>query len=994
MKKKFCRPAGILSAFLLPAVYFSVHAQTRTVTGIVNDGTKPISGVTVSQEGSGQATASSSTGTFSLVITGENPVLVFRHPEYSEKKITVDGRTLYTVSLAEKVNTIQEVVLNAGYYNVKAKESTGSIAKVAAKDIENQPVTNVLSAVQGRMSGVSITNNNGNAGGGFDIAIRGKNSLRFDGNAPLIIVNGVPLNTTSNSVLSLSTGALSKGESSPLNAINPNDIESFEVLKDADATAIYGSRGANGVVLITTKNGTSKDLTAALTLNTSFSQANKLIELASTEQYRKLRQDAFRLDGISSYPAGAYDLNGKWDNNRQTDWYKTFIGKTFLNQHQELSVSGGNALNQMRIGIFNSQRGTVYRNDSDYKRSGFTLNSTLISKDRKLKVVPSVLYTVEHNNLAVADLTRQIFIAPNAPELFQPNGSLNWQNNTFENPLAQVENKYQANTKSFASQLLAEYKILPEWTFRVNGGYTLTLLEEFKTSPSTQYNPVYGATAQYSSIITGETTHSSWIAEPQLNWDKSWSVHKVSAILGSTFEERKNDILSIQGSDFSSNELLYNLSNAKVQKVTADTEINYRYQALYGRVNYTGKDRYILNLTARRDGSSRFGPANRFANFGAAGAAWIFSKEDFLKEMLWLSFGKLRGSIGLTGSDQIGDYQFLNTYTTGTANYGGVVTIYPSRLYNPDFTWEKTIKAESALELGFFRDLLTLSTAYYRNRSSNQLVGVPLAATTGFLTMQQNFPATVQNTGWEIDIKVAALRKKEISWNMTANISFPSSKLIEFPGIETSAYANTYEVGKPLNIRKVYEYRGIDKATGIYQFTDFNGDGKITIDDRKKTADFGVQYFGGFGNTFQYRNFSLLFQWEFVKQRQLDILYSLATPGSLANVTTYMLDYWTPENPDAKYQRPTSGTNSAVLKALNDYKDSDAVIVDASFIRLNTVGLHWEVPYRLPENSKLILGMSGQNLISLTKFKGLDPEVRGIYLPTLKTYSIYATLKF
>lgn len=994
MKKKFCRPAGIFFAFLLPAVYFSVHAQTRTITGIVNDGTQPLSGVAVSQEGSGQATVTSSTGAFSLVITGEHPILIFRHPEYSERKITADGRTVYTISLTEKVNTIQEVVLNAGYYNVKAKESTGSIAKVAAKDIENQPVTNVLSAVQGRMSGVSITNNNGNAGGGFDIAIRGKNSLRFDGNAPLIIVNGVPLNTTSNSVLSLSTGALSKGESSPLNAINPNDIESFEVLKDADATAIYGSRGANGVVLITTKSGNSKDLTAALTLNTSFSHANKLIELASTEQYRKLRQDAFRLDGISSYPTSAYDLNGKWDTNRETDWYKTFIGKTFLNQQQELSISGGTALNQTLISIFNSQRGTVYRNDSDYRRSGFSLNSTLLSKDRKLKVVPSVLYTVENNNLAVADLTRQIFIAPNAPELFQPNGSLNWQNNTFENPLAQVENKYQANTKSFASQLLAEYKILPEWTLRINGGYTQTLLEEFKTSPSTQYNPVYGATAQYSSIIAGETTHSSWIAEPQLNWDKSWSVHKVSAMLGSTFEERKNDVLSIQGSDFSSNELLHNLSNAKVQKVTADTEITYRYQALYGRVNYTGKDRYILNLTARRDGSSRFGPNNRFANFGAAGAAWIFSKENFIKETLWLSFGKLRGSIGITGSDQIGDYQYLNTYTTGTATYGGVVTLYPSRLYNPDFTWEKTVKAEAALELGLFRELIIFSTAYYRNRSSNQLVGVPLAATTGFPTMQQNFPATVQNTGWEFDMKVAALRKKNLSWNMTANISFPSSKLLEFPDIETSSYANIYEVGKPLTIRKVYEYKGIDKATGIYQFTDFNGDGKITVDDRKKTADFGIQFFGGFGNTFQYRNFSLLFQWEFVKQRQFDTLYSLAAPGSLANVTTYMLDYWTPENPDAKYQRPTSGKNAAALKALNDYKDSDAVIVDASFIRLNTVGIHWDVPYRLPENSKLILGMSGQNLITLTKFKGLDPEVHGIYLPTLKTYSISAILKF
>jgi len=993
--KKILSNVGVVSCCVLfSAIHSQVKAQTRIVTGQVNNGEKPISGATVTQEGTNQVTTTSSAGTFSLQITGENPILIFRHPEYGERKITTAGKSTFNISLTEKIKSIEGVILNAGYYNVKAKESTGSIAKVAAKDIENQPVTNVLSAVQGRMSGVSITNNNGNAGGGFDIAIRGRNSLRFDGNTPLIIVNGVPLNTTSNSVLSLSTGALSKGESSPLNAINPNDIESFEVLKDADATAIYGSRGANGVVLITTKNGTSKDLTTELTLSTSFSQANKLIELASTEQYRKLRQDAFRLDGISSYPVSAYDLNGKWDTNRQTDWYKTFIGKTFLNQQQELSLNGGTARSQTRVSIFNSQRGTVYGNDFDYRRSGFTLNSTLLSKDSKLKVVPSVFYTVEDNNLAVADLTRQVFIAPNAPELFQPDGSLNWQNNTFENPLAQLENKYSARTKTFASRILAEYRVLPEWTFRVNGGYTQTLLQEFKTSPSTQYNPVYAATAQYSSIIVGETTHGNWIVEPQLNWDKSWSVHKVSAMLGSTFEERKNDILSIHGSDFSSNELLYNLSNAKVQKVTADTEITYRYQALYGRINYTGKDRYILNLTARRDGSSRFGPNNRFANFGAAGAAWIFSREDFLKKTPWLSFGKLRGSFGITGSDQIGDYQFLNTYTTATANYGGVVTLYPSRLYNPDFTWEKTAKTEAALELGLFRDAIGFTAAWYSNRSSNQLVGVPLAATTGFSTMQQNFPATVQNTGWEFDLNVAALRKKNLSWNMTANISFPSSNLLEFPNIETSSYANTYEIGKSLNIRKVYEYAGIDKATGIYQFTDFNGDGKITVDDRKKTADFGIQFFGGFGNTFQYRNFSLLFHWEFVKQRQFDTLYSLAAPGSLANVTTYMLDYWTPENPEAKYQRPTSGKNAAALKAFSDYKDSDAVIVDASFIRLNTVRLNWQVPFNPLGNSKLILGVSGQNLITITKFKGLDPEVHGIYLPNLKTYSISATLKF
>lgn len=994
MKKKFCRPAGITFAFLLSALYSTVQAQNRTVTGTVNDGQKPLSGVAVIQDGTGNMTITTPSGAYSLQIEGQNPVLIFRHPQYDERKITVDGKTTFNIMLSEKTGIIQEVVLNAGYYNVKARQSTGSIAKVTAKEIGNQPVNNVLAAVQGRMAGVSITNNTGNVGGGFDIAIRGQNSVRFDGNAPLIIVNGVPLNTNSNSVLGLSTGALTKGEASPLNAINPNDIESMEVLKDADATAIYGSRGANGVILITTKQGTSKELTAELSLSTSVSTANRFIELASTEQYRKLREDAFRLDGITVYPSNAYDMNGKWDSARGTDWYRTFIGRTFLNQQQQLSVSGGNAQQNLMVSLFNDRRGTAYGNDFGYSRSGFTLNSGFRSKDGKLNIVPSVFYTRENNDLAVTDLTRQTFIAPNAPALFQSDGSLNWENNTFENPLAQLENKYSAKTNTFSSRVLTEYRFLPEFTFRVNAGYTQTQVKEFKTSPSTQYNPVYGATAQFSSINVGNTGHGNWIVEPQLNWDKRWSAHKVNAIIGSTFEERKTGISWIQGSDFSSNELLHNLSNAKVQKVMTDSEITYRYQALYGRMNYTAHDRYIINLTARRDGSSRFGPNNRFANFGAVGMAWIFSKENFLQESTWLSFGKLRGSYGLTGNDQIGDYQYLNTYTTGNANYNGVIVLYPSRLYNPDFTWEKTAKLETALELGFFKDAVNFTLAWYRNRSSNQLVGTPLPATTGFTLMQQNFPATVQNTGLEMEIRAAVIRRKDFNWNMNANISFPDSKLLEFPDIETSSYANTYEVGRSLNIRKVYEYTGINPVTGIYTFRDFNGDGKITIDDRKKAADYGVRFFGGVGSSVRYGNIALQMLWQFVKQDQLDTLFSLPVPGSMSNVATYLLDYWTPENPTAQYQRPTTGTNSAALKAFNDYRNSDAALVDASFIRLNSIQLNWQIPLRNKTASELALGIQGQNLFTFTRFKGLDPEVRGTYLPSLKTFSITAQIKF
>jgi len=972
------------------------HLPPIDVRGrVVNEAGEPVAGASIVVKSAKRGTTTNEDGYFELKEIDNDEVLVVSGVNIEMQEVPVNGkRDLATIHVKTRVEVQDEIVVNAGYYKVKERESTGSIARVSDKDIENQPVNNVLAAVQGRMAGVSITNNTGNAGGGFDISIRGKNSLRYDGNAPLIIVNGIPLNTSSNSVLSLSTGALTKGESSPLNAINPNDIESLEVLKDADATAIYGSRGANGVILITTKKGMSKDLSVDLALSTSFSSVNRFIELASTEQFKKLRKDAFRMDGISSYPGNAYDLNGSWDSSRYTDWYETFIGKSFLNQQQQLTLSGGNEQQQLRISLFNSRQGTVYGHDFNYKRSGFTLNSNFRSKDGNLRIAPSVYYTLENNNLAVADLTRQIFIAPNAPALFLTDGKLNWQNNTFENPLAQLENKYAVKTNTFSSQLLIEYRLPFDVNFRVNTGITQTQLHEFKTSPSTQYNPVYAATAQYSSITLGNTKHGNWIIEPQLNWDRKWSVHKISALVGSTFEERKNVLLRVRGSDFSSNDLLYNLSNANVQKVMDDTELTYRYQALYGRINYALYDRYIVNTTARRDGSSRFGPNNRFANFAAAGFAWIFSKESFLRQIQWLSFGKFRGSYGITGNDQIGDYQYLNTYTTGSASYGSSVGLYPSRLHNPDFSWEKTTKLEAALELGFLNDAIRVTGAWYRNRSSNQLVGIPLAATTGFTSMQQNFPATVQNTGLEMDIKVDVIRKKKFNWNVSTNISFPNSKLLEFPNIETSSYANTYEVGKSLNIRKVYEYIGINKVTGIYEFRDFNGDGKININDRRATVDYGIQFFGGLGNSFQYKKVSLQLLWQFVKQNQLDTHYSLAVPGSTQNVATYMLDYWTPENYNAKYQRPTTGANANALKAFNDYNDSDAAVVDASFIRLNSLQLNWQIPLAQGRKPELELGVQGQNLITITKFKGLEPEYGGVYLPSLRTYSISATLKF
>ncbi len=997
--KKNQMELGFLKVSLVATMvlYGLAQGQERTIKGTVTTNQKPIAGVVVSQEGNNSVTTTNSSGQYQYKITGNNAILIFKHPDYSETRVEVGEQSTLNIHL-QKEKQRDEVVLNAGYYQVKDKERTGNISKLSNKQLENQPVINVLSAAQGRISGVSIVQNSGAPGGGFDIQIRGKNSLRSDGSYPLIIVDGIPLNAQNNSISTLSSGMLSKGESSPLNSINPNDIESFEVLKDADATAIYGSRGANGVVLITTKRGKSQRLSAELLLNTSVSKANQFITFAETPQYLQMRQDAYRLDNITNYPATAYDVNGKWDSQRNTNWFKTLIGKPYLNMQQQLTLSSGSEQTQWYLSIHRQEQATPFGKDYGYERKGFNLNMVHHSADQKFSISPTIYYTLQDNNLIERDLSTQIILSPNAPALYTSTGAVNWEDNTFDNPISKLENQYNSELKTLSAQVNARYQLFPSISLKLNAGYTQTLQEEERSNPSTAYNPSLNYTSTNSIIYLGNVQRNSWIAEPQITWSKEWQKHHVNTLIGLTLEEKNDHLLRLQGSDFASNDLLQNISNAKVQKVNEDTRVQYRYSAFYGRFNYDYSGKYLINLTARRDGSSRFGANNRFANFGAIGAAWIFSKENIIQnnETLkkLLSFGKLRASIGTAGSDLIGDYQYLDTYTTATLLYDGVVGMYPSRLYNPNFSWEKTTKLEAALELGLLKERININFSWYRNRSSNQLVGVPLAATTGFLSLQSNFPAKVQNTGIEAELSASIYKNTSFKWELSANFSLPKSKLLEYDNLSSSSYANTYVVGQPMNIKKVYEYKGVDPVTGVYQFSDMNGDGKLDTNDRQKVAEIGVKHFGGISNQFRYQNLSLSFLVQWVKQRQYSMDYNLSLLGIQRNIPTYMLDYWTPENTEARYQRPTTGGNSAALTAFSRYTSSDAVIVDASFIRLNNVQLSYKIPLKAKGIESLTLIGQGQNLVTITTYKGIDPEGVGVYLPSMKTYSITAILKF
>uniref|UniRef100_UPI0035637761 SusC/RagA family TonB-linked outer membrane protein n=1 Tax=Draconibacterium sp. TaxID=1965318 RepID=UPI0035637761 len=642
-----------------------LQAQTITVTGRVTDqNDQPLPGVNVViKETPSTGTITKDDGLYLLKEVHSDAVLFFSFIGFKTLEIPLNGRSHLNVQLQEDITTLTEVTVNAGYYTVKDQERTGSIARVRSKELENQPVSNALSSVQGRMAGVNITQSSGVPGGGYNIQIRGTNSLRRDGNYPLYIIDGVP--ATLQSPSALGGTIIPYGEIDPLNAINPNDIESIEILKDADATAIYGSRGANGVILVTTKKGKTGSRTA-LSINSSYgvSQIARKMKLMDTPQYLDMRRQAYANDGITDYPANAYDINGTWDDTRYTDWQEELIGNTATNSMLQFSLNGGGNNSRFLISGSHNEQTTVFSDDFKYKTDNISGNFSHHSSDNRFMLNASGLFSNQSNNLIQTEITSQALrLSPNAPALYKEDGSLNWENNTFNNPLAAYESTYSYKSKTFNSDLNLQYEVLPSLYIKANGGISYTSFEEIMLRPNTMYNPAYGLTPDFSQAFKNLNQNFSWIVEPQLNYRHTFNNHDIDVLVGGTLQQTQRTTLNIMGYGFESNTLITNLAAAANVMVTGDDKTEYRYAALFGRINYKYKERYILNLTGRRDGSSRFGPDQRFASFGAIGAAWIFSKEYFISSASWLSFGKLRASYGITGSDLIGDYQFLDTYT-------------------------------------------------------------------------------------------------------------------------------------------------------------------------------------------------------------------------------------------------------------------------------------------------------------------------------------------
>jgi TonB-linked SusC/RagA family outer membrane protein len=878
---------------------------------------------------------------------------------------------------------------------VKDRERTGSIIKVTAREIENRPVSNVLSAVQGRMSGVNITQNCGAPGGSYNIQIRGTNSLRRTGNYPMYIIDGMPVSAETGS--SISADILPYSEINPLNAINLNDIESIEILKDADATAIYGSRGANGVILVTTRKGKAGSKTS-FSVNSSYgiSRVANRMEMMNTEQYLEMRRQSYANDDITVYPATAYDINGTWDETRYTDWQEELIGGTAVNSNVQISVRGGSEKTGFIISGSHNEQTTVLTEDFRYKTDNISGNLNHRSDNNKLILNVSGLISAQTNNANNKDMTSTALqLSPNSPALYREDGSLNWENNTFTNPLASYESTYSNDSKTLNTNINLGYELLPSVRIKFNGGINYQVFKELALSPNTMYNPSFGLTSSDSRASKGQSQRFSFLSEPQISYSKTFRDNQLDILVGGTYQQTENVAIRLSGSGFENNALISNLAAASKISVAKDNLTVYRYVAIFGRINYQYKNRYIINLTGRRDGSSRFGPDRRFANFVAVGAAWLFSRENFIKESKWLSFGKLRASYGLTGSDLIGDYQYLDTYTVSSTLYGGSTTMYPSGLYNPYFSWEKTTKLEVALEMSMFTDRVQVNAGLYRNRSGNQLVGIPLPATTGFSSITANLDAIVENRGFEFELNTIPVRSGNFQWNSDFNISFPKNRLVSFPGLDGSTYANTYVVGYSTSVNKVYNYEGIDQETGLYVFTDYNEDGNISSpEDNQVIVETESKYYGGWSNRVSYKQWEFSFLVQFVNRKQWNYNYLMPRPGTMYNQPVEVLNVWSVDNPDGQYLPYTSGGDSQKKKLFSYFANSTAAVSDASFIRLKNI----QISYRLPVNKYIhdvLVYVQGQNILTLTDYFGLDPEfvITG-FLPPLKTYSFGVQLNF
>lgn len=972
------------------------------LTGVVtNENGAPLWGATIWVKGTNQSVATTANGRFHLRNVSERDVIEVTNVGYLPQTLTLENQRHLQITLEREITSLEETLVIA-YGTTTRRLNTGTVSKVTAKEISRQPVSNPIAALQGRVPGLFITQQNGLPGSNFSVLIRGRNSIQ-NGTSPFFIIDGVPFLNDADR-LTQRGGTLNANN--PFNSINPLDIESIEILKDADATAIYGSRGANGVILITTKKGRPGKTELVASFQTGWGRVAHTMDYMDTETYLQMRREAFVNDNVTPTQANAYDLLA-WDTSRYTDWKKKLIGGTSRTNNAALRLSGGTAQTNFSLSSQYYRETTVFPSDHAIQRSSVAFDMRHHSLDQKFQTSFTATYSHQKSTLPQTDLTAFITLAPNAPSLYDSLGRLNWSENNrrFNNPLASLLQQHTSGMDRLTTNLHLSYTLIKNLTLKSSLGYNSIFFDETTLKPIASFDP---ATNTKGSASFGNNKVGTWILEPQLEYAASFlQKGLVNILFGLTAQETINKSNLVEGSGYGDDQLL-NSTTGAASLLARNQYSQYRYTAGYGRFNVRWDNKYLLNLTARRDGSSRFGTDRRFSNFAAIGGGWIFSEASFIKKALpFISYGKLRASYGITGNDQIGDYQYLDVYAGTSYNYQGLASLRPIQLFNADYSWERNKKAEAALELGFWNNRLLLNINWFRSISDNQLLFYSLPTQTGFAGITQNFPGAVQNKGYEIELNGTILRSSAWQWNSGLNVTFARNKLLSFPGLEHSAYASTYAIGQPLNVLFGYQFLGVHPATGVYQFEDKNRDGLLTPQSGNQLNDFGIigttnpDYYGGLQNEMTYKGISLSFLIQFVKQTGRHPIYANSALYGAVNTNhpLALIQRWRQPGEATPYQKYSQRTTSnPAATALRQLTTSSAVLTDASFARLKNVQVQFQLPPAWLSKAKIResrIYLQAQNLFTLTAFEGTDPETGSRQsLPPLRLLAAGIEFKF
>ncbi|SHM07237.1 SusC/RagA family TonB-linked outer membrane protein [Flavobacterium saccharophilum] len=963
--------------------------------------TGDVKGEKISKDFLIRGTATDFDGSFSLKAeTGNFIYAAGMGFEVYTERIT-GAQKVFNIKLREKASELEQVLV-VGYGTTKKKDLTGSVGSVKAEEIAQIKTQSIDQALGGRVSGVYVSALNGRPGSSGSINIRGLTDLRGD-NQPLYVVDGVPIQLNP----SFEYGGLgSTGQrENPLMAINPNDVERVDILKDASAAAIYGSRASKGVVIITTKHGKKGQKPQfTFTANSTFQNPTRRIDFLSADQFRAFNIDLAqkRIDAGTGSPDDQSIVAGTYYGNANTDWQKEISNQNALWNDYRFSLSGGSdKVTYMTSGNVTDQEGMLI--GSKLKRYTFSANVDANVTDH-LKIGTSINYNNSINKSSDIQGLLQGDFRPDLP-VFDENGeyttvpALYGVNPTTRNP---VGGEGLASNKTLSQNvfgtLYAEIEIIEGLKFKSLLSAASNSDETSQFDPSFSrgavVNPISGTADAVLSVQHNRGYSTSF--SNTLSYIKTFeSGHRIDAVAGVSWDQSRIELAQQNYAGFPDDFILTNIGSANRATTFFSEAIENGLNSLFGRVNYSYKDRYLATFTARRDGSTKFGTNNQYGFFPSGALAWNVHNEEFFKNDV-MSQLKLRASLGKTGSDNLGSFSYLaylSSLPGGESVYADINGIAINSLPNLDIRWEETTQLDIAAELGFFNNRLTAEVGYFSKKTSGIILYTPVPAETGTSSYNSNV-ADVSNKGWEVTVGGDIIRGKDFRWNSSFNISFIKNNVDRLNGGSVFAFGNISAIteGQPIGVIMGYDVLGIAQnqaeidalntasPTGTYYqslnqpgdfiYKDVNGDGKIDTNDIIPLGSPNPTYFGGWNNTISYKNFDFGFNFQYQQGAE-----KLVTVGNFTNAvspgintTTLIYDTWTPENPDAKYAR---------VGAANELYGNSRHIGDASYIRLRSASIGYNFPSQwLKETgiSNIRLSLLGNNLFVISNYIGGDPE--------------------